>query len=205
MEKQVIISISREYGSEGHLIAEKIAKDLGIPLYDRALLDALVEEKGIKVETLEKYDEKPRRIMLSRSVKGHSNSLEEIVAFMQFEYLQKKAASGESFVVVGRCAETVLKDYNGLIPIFVMGDKAEKIAHVKEKYHLSDKAAWKKMKRHDKERKAYHNRHSEHKWRDAKGYDICINSSKIGLEKTVHILEGYIRERISEKKEVQEA
>lgn len=196
MKKQIIVSISREFGSEGHLIAEKIARELGLAFYDRNLLDAIAEEKNMKVEHLEKYDEKPRNVILSRSVNGHSNSMVDHLVQLQFEFLQKKADSGESFVIVGRCAETALKNYDGLITIFVYGDKKEKIAHVMEKYQLSEKEAILKMARHDKKRKAYHNRYSDQKWGHAKSYDLCINSSKLGKEGTERVLEAYIRERM---------
>lgn len=196
MGKQMMISISREFGSEGHLIGEKIAKDFGITLYDRRLLDAVAEEKGMDVEFLKKHDEKPKNRILSRTVKGHSNSMEENIAHMQFEFLQKKAESGESFVVIGRCSETVLKDYEGLISIFVLGEKEHKIEHVMKEYHLSRKEAIQKIKRHNRNRKAYHDHYSKHKWRDSRTYDLCINSSKLGLEETAEILEMYIKARM---------
>lgn len=196
MGKQMIISISREFGSGGHRIAEKLARDLDMKLYDRNMLDEIAKAKNIKVEYLEKFEEKPRNLMLTRRVGNYSNSMEEIVADMQFEYLREKAESGESFVVVGRCAETVLKDFEGLISIFVVGDKDKKLARVKEKYHLDETEALLKMKRHDKKRKQYHNRHSDFKWGDSRNYDICINSSKLGWERTSELLEGYIRERM---------
>lgn len=196
MAKQIMISISREFGSEGRAIAEKVAKDLGLSLYDRNILDAIAQEKNIKVEHLEKFDEKPRNPILSRSVGGHSNSMEENLVKMQFEYLQKKADSGESFVVVGRCAETALKDKAGLISVFVLGDKDTKLAHVKDKYQLSDSEAALKMIRHDTKRKVYHNRYSDFKWGDSRGYDLCINSSKLGIEKTAAMIESYVKERM---------
>lgn len=196
MAKQIMISISREFGSEGRAIAEKVAKNLGLSLYDRNILDAIAQEKNIKVEHLEKFDEKPRNPILSRSVGGHSNSMEENLVKMQFEYLQKKADSGESFVVVGRCAETALKDKEGLISVFVLGDKDTKLAHVKDKYQLSDSEAALKMIRHDTKRKVYHNRYSDFKWGDSRGYDLCINSSKLGIEKTAAMIESYVKERM---------
>lgn len=196
MEKQIIISISREFGSDGHAIAKKVAKDLGLSLYDRNILDAIAEEKNMKVEHLEKFDEKPRNPILSRSVGGHSNSMEENLVKMQFEYLQKKADSGESFVVVGRCAETALKNKEGLISIFILGDKDAKVARVKEKYQLSDSEAALKMIRHDTKRKVYHNRYSNFKWGDSRGYDLCINSSKLGIADTASLIESYVKARM---------
>ena len=79
MEKQVMISISREFGSGGRRIAEKVAEDLGLPLYDRNLLDAIAKEKDVDAEHLQKFDEKPRNPILSRSVSGHSNSMKRIL------------------------------------------------------------------------------------------------------------------------------
>lgn len=196
MDKQIIISISREFGSEGHNIAKKVAEDLGLKLYDRNILDAIAEEKQTKAEHLEKYDEQPRNLMFTRRVGEHSTSMEEHLVRMQFEYLQRKADSGESFVVVGRCAETALKDREGLIAIFVLGDKKDKHAHVMKEYQLSEAEATMKMTRHDTKRKAYHNRYSEYKWGDSRGYDLCVNSSSLGVEKTAQLIEDYIKIRM---------
>ena len=195
MKKQLIISISREFGSGGHVIAEKIAKDLGLPLYDRNILDEIAAEKNTKAEHLEKFDERPKNRVLSRTVRGYSNSMEENLAEMQFDYLKRKADSGESFVVVGRCAETVLKDREGLVSIFILGDRDKKIKRIEERYHLGESDAIAKMNRHDRKRKAYHNAYSKIKWGDSRNYDICVNSSRLGVEGTAEALERYINDR----------
>jgi len=195
MEKQLIISISREYGSAGHLVAEKVAKDLGLPLYNRNILDEVIKENGFPAENahqLKSYDEKPKNPLLSRTVRGHSNSVEENLAQMQFEYLEKKADSGESFVVLGRCSETVLAGREGLVTVFITGRRETKIAHVMESYHLSEKDALAKMTRHDKSRQAYHNRHSDFKWGDSRNYDLCISSSVAGVDGTAEVIEKYV-------------
>lgn len=193
---QTIISVSREFGSGGHLIAEKIAKDHGLKFYDRKMLDEIANENNVQVEILEKYDEKPRNAFLSRRVGAFSNSMEEILADMQFDFIQKKADSGESFVIVGRCAETVLSGREGLISIFITGDEARKLERVKKVYSLNDADAISKMRRHDRKRKQYHNRHSSFKWGDSRHYDLCINSSKLGLDGTAGALEDYIKARM---------
>lgn len=195
MERQIIISIGREFGSGGHAIAEIIAKDLGINMYDRNMLDEIAREKGIDVDSLHRFDEKPRNPFLSRSVRGYSSSMEENLAQLQFEFIKGKAASGESFVIVGRCAEHVLKDSDSVISIFVLGDKQEKIARVKAKYDLDREEALTKMTRHDKKRKAYHNSYSDSKWGDSRGYDMCVNSSRLGVEGTAKFIESYIEFR----------
>ncbi len=196
MAEQIIVSIGREFGSGGHAVGEKIAKDMGLEFIDRKMLDEIAEEKNIQVEYLEKYDEKPRKLLMSRRVGAYSNSLEEIVADMQFDYIRQKADSGKSFVIVGRCAETVLRGREKLISIFVLGDKECKLNRVKERYQLNDMEAAAKMARHDRKRKQYHNRHSDFKWGDSRGYDLCVNSSRLGIEKTAEMLEMYIKERM---------
>lgn len=195
MEKQVIIALGREFGSGGHYVAQKIAQDLGLNYYDRKILEDIAEEKNIRIEYLEKYDEKKGKVILFRNVRGYTNSLEEIVAEFQFEYLKKKADAGESFVIVGRCADEVFRGDKRLISIFVRGDREDKIQRIMERHRISMDEANKKMKRNDRERKRYHNRYSEIKWGDSRGYDICINSSKLGINKTADILEAYIKGR----------
>ncbi len=196
MAKQTIIAISREFGSEGHEIARIIAEDLGLKLYDRSMLDEMADNMGIKVEVLEKHDEKPRNFFLTRTVGKYTNSMEEIVADMQFEFIKEKADSGESFVIVGRCADSVLRGMEGLITIFVIGTKEAKVKHVMDKFDLSESEALIKMARHDKKRSQYHNRHSDGRWGDSRFYDLCINSSLLGVQGTVKILEDYIHARM---------
>ena len=170
MEKQLIISIGREFGSGGHVIAEALAKRFNIPLYDHNLLDHIAEEKNLNAEELKKFDEKPRNVLLSRTLKGHSSSPSDHIAMMQFDYLKKKAEKGESFVVVGRCAEMVLKEYEAMISLFVLGDKECKTKRVMEVYDISKEEARKKMERHDVYRKQYHNSYCDSKWGDSRSF-----------------------------------
>ena len=192
MGNQIIISISREYGSEGHTIAKQIAKDLGLPFYDRNMLDEIAKEKGFDPAVFAGADEKPRNKLLSRRVKGYSNATEDNLAQMQFEFLRKKAASGESFVVLGRCSETILKEYDSLVSIFVTGNKDRKLKHVIEKFSLSETAAAAKITKHDAYRRRYHNHYSDFKWGDSRNYDVCINSSRIGVEGTAKLLKEFV-------------
>ena len=127
MDKQVIISVGREYGSGGHYVAHKIANDLGIAYYDRSILDELAKEHNVSPEILEKYDETKGNPLLSRRVKGLSNSIDEILVEMQFDLLRKKAASGESFVIVGRCAEELFRGEERLVSIFVVADMEDRV------------------------------------------------------------------------------
>lgn len=196
MEKQVIISVSREYGSGGHLVAEMIAKKLNLPFYDRKILEDIAASSGVEIEELEKLDEQPRNLLFSRRLGSFSTSMEDHLVRMQFDYLKKKADQGESFVVVGRCSEVVLQDRKGLITVFIVGDKEEKLQNIMDKFHLSRDEAEMKRVRHDRRRKMYHNEYSETKWGDSRGYDICLNVSRLGIERTTDLLEEYIRVRM---------
>lgn len=199
MKRQMIIAVGREFGSGGHKIAENIARQLEISYYDRKILEDISEEKNIHIENLKKYDEKRRKIILSRKVKGFTNSIEEIVAEMQFRYLRDKAESGESFVIVGRCADALFRGDERLVSIFVVGDRETKIKRVMDSHRISREEAINKMEKMDKTRMQYHNRHSDVKWADPKGYDICVNSSKLGFESTANILVAYIKEYFEER------
>ena len=196
-DKQLIITIGREYGSGGHAIGEMLAEKLGIGFYDAEIIQRLSEKKGIKKETLSKYDEKPSPVLMNRSVRGYSTSLEEAVAEMQFKMIRKIAASGESFVLIGRCGETVLSKYDCLIRLFVLGDMDSRIARIMKRKRVSRKEAQKLIKTTDKRRKAYHNYYSDGKWGDSRTYDLTINSSRLGVEGTAEFLEEYIRRRMS--------
>lgn len=195
MKKQLIISVGREFGSGGHVIAETLAKRFDLPLYDSNILESIAQERNVDAKTLHRYDEVPRNILFSRRVREYSTSAEENIAQMQFEYLKKKADEGESFIVVGRCAETVLGDRPNVISLFVLGDREVKCKRVMEVYDLSERDAQFKMERHDKYRKQYHNYYCKDKWGDSRAYDLCINSSRLGFDETVNELEDYINRR----------
>ena len=194
MSKQLIISVSREYGSGGHEIAEKISKALGIRLIDRTFLKEIAEAKHLNAADLERYDEKPIKMFMSRTVRNYSNSVEENIAQLQFDYLKELAAKGDSFVVVGRCSETCLAGNPNLHTFFILGDMEHKIERVMRIYDLDRDKARDKIRRHDRTRKAYHNNHSKGKWGDSRNYDLCINSSRLGVDGTTDLILQYIKE-----------
>lgn len=197
MDKQIIITIGREFGSGGHVIAEQLAEKLNLPLYDRKMISEVAEASGMDARVFEKYDEKPVNVLFSRTVNGHSNSIEDHIAERQFDFLRKKAEAGESFIVVGRCAETIFKNNASAFHIFILADKEFKVKRVTEKYNLSESEAIAKMYRHDKRRKVYHNRYSKGKWGDSRNYDLCVKSSALGVEQTVDSLIDIIQKRFA--------
>ncbi|SEA04744.1 Cytidylate kinase [Pseudobutyrivibrio sp. ACV-2] len=197
---QFIISVGREYGSGGHEIATVLSERFNVPLYDRNMLDQLAARNGIDADSLHQHEEMKRRGLV-RTVREHSSSMQDSVAQLQFRFIREKAESGESFVVVGRCAENVLRDNPALISIFVRGDEKTKAERISRLYKLTILEAKAKMFRHDKKRKAYHNYYSKMKWGDSRGYDICINSSLMGVEETAELLYQMISTYLKNKEQ----
>ncbi len=196
MKKQLIISLGREYGSGGHVIAQMLADHYQIPLYNYNLMRNIADEKNLDANELEKYDEKRRNKVFSRTVKGYSNSPEDNICKMQFDYLRKKSSEGESFVIVGRCAEEILKDNPIMISIFILADMDFKVRRTMEDKSLSWDDAQKKVLYCNRERKGYHNSYCKGKWGDSRNYELSINSSKLGLEETAEIIIQYIDKKL---------
>lgn len=195
MEKQLIISVGREYGSGGHEIAEKLSRHYGIQLFDHNLLDEIAAKKNVNMDHLKELDEKHKNLLSSRTVRGLSNSPEENLLYLQFDFLRDKADAGESFVIVGRCSETILKQYDSMISIFILGDRDKKIERIMRLYHLTESQAVKKIREKDVQRRRYHNSFCVKKWGDCRNYDISINSSRLGVDGTVKLLTDYIDSR----------
>ena len=194
MGKQIIISVGREFGSGGHEIAERLAKHYNIPLYDKGIFDHVEEKGSISADVAKYFDEKPvNPIFYPVAMDGSYLPLEQTVANHIFDFIRAKGdKEKESFVIVGRCAEYVLRDNPNLISIFILGDREVKKQRVMEKYGLDEKAAYSKMKKADKMRKTYHNFYADGKWGDSRSYDICINSSTLGIDNTLDTLIAYI-------------
>lgn len=194
--ENMIITIGREFGSGGHIIGERLAEYYNIPLYDKDLLIKVAEENDIEYEDLEGYEESPINILLSRTVNGFSSSLQDAIAHLEFDFIEEHAEFGESFVIVGRCAEEVLKDNPNAVKIFVLGDFDAKVRQIMRQFDLSEEDAIDEIKRTDKRRKSYHNHYCETKWGDSRNYDISINSSRFGIEETAEFLKTYIDLRL---------
>jgi len=192
VNKQVIICIGRQFGSGGHEIGEKLSRRLGFSFIDRKMLDKLVTSVKIEKSVADKYK---RKSYFSRESDVVVDSIGAMVNELQFDYLNEVADSGTSFVIVGRLADQVLKGRDNLITIFITADNRARVSRVMNKYDMDFEAAKEKIKRHDANRKRFHNSQLRNSWGNAKRYDLCINSSKLGIDGTVDLIEGYIRKR----------
>lgn len=191
MEKQLIISISRQYGSGGYTIGKKLAEKLGCEFFDRNLLDELAAQMGVDTNDFTKYDERPRKMFFSRTVRGMSNSPEQNLAELQFALLKSKAADGDNFVVVGRCSDEIFEGLANVVKVFICAEEKDKIKEVTELFNVSESEAKKKCSRHDKKRRAYHDYYCKKPWGQIDSYDLCVNSSVLGIDATVDVIYDY--------------
>lgn len=194
--EQLIISIGREFGSGGHEIGERLAKRFQISFYDHRLMEEIAAIRDLDHEALAQYDEKnQQKPLITRTVCGMSNDHAKNIAEIQFDYMKKMAADGKSFVIIGRCSEEILKGHPALISFFMLGDIDKKIQRIAKIYKVSDEKALKMIQERNKKRKTYHNTYCKMKWGDARNYDLCVNTSRMDIDRIVDFLEGYIRER----------
>jgi len=191
-EKQLIVVIGREHGSYGHEVAAKLAEKRGIKLYDKQILNDLAEHYDLGEDFVDKYDEKPRNQVLARLNSTKDVPMEDVLAQKVFLYERRLAASGESFVIVGRCADSVLRDNPNMINIFITGSVEDRIAHIMESKGLSYEDAADRVWKVDHDRKMYHDDYSDTKWSQTDAYDLVINCPKIGLDNTVALIDQYI-------------
>lgn len=196
MNKQLIIAIGGEYGAGAHVIAERLAEEYNIPVYDARILQYIAEEKNIDIEKIQKFDEMMKNRLFSRTVSGFSSSPEETVAQMEFDFLKEKAANGNSFIVVNRCANSLLSSYEGLVSIFVTSDMQHKAERIMNLYEVSEDKAKLMILKNNKNRKSYHNYYCKEKWGDSRYYELTINSGKIGLDAAAEVVQNYIAKRV---------
>ncbi|MBR5406529.1 MAG: cytidylate kinase-like family protein [Lachnospiraceae bacterium] len=198
-----VITIGRQFGSGGREIGEKLAGKYGVKFYDKDLLKRAARESGICPELFENNDEKPTSSFLYNLVSdtyafGYSSPYVEMplshkVFLAQFDTIKKIASEGPC-VIVGRCADYALSDLKNRLSIFINAPLEDRIARIKVKYNEEkDEARLKDMViKNDKARANYYNYYSSKKWGRADSYDLCINSSILGIDGTVELISGFI-------------
>lgn len=197
-----VITIARGYGSGGRTIGQMLAKKLGIGYYDRELLRLASEDSGINEQLFAKADENVKNTLLykvaRKTYKGElilPDSEDFISNDNLFNYqakIIKELAATESCVIVGRCADYILKDLDHVVKVFVYAPLPDCVDRLEEMYGEPRKVLEKKITTIDKKRSAYYNYYTGSGWNDAYHYDLCLNTSKMSFEKGVQIIESYI-------------
>ena len=187
LDKQVIITISREYGSGGRYIGKLVADKLGIKLYDKEFVEKLAEDTGLSAEYIENNEQKrsPLEILNNGYYSGLNNSDE---LFIKESELIKEVTNRESCVIIGRCADFILKDNDNVVKVFVSSNMNDKIQRATEFYGIAKNKAEKEINRINKLRASHYKYYTEREWKDMSNYDICINSDKIGIENAANLI-----------------
>ena len=194
LENQVIITLSREYGSGGRYIGKLVAEKLGIKLYDKEFIAKLAEETGLSLEYIENNEQK-RGVLETLNngyYSGLSNSDE---LFIKESGLIKKVASENSCVIVGRCADFILKENQNVFKVFVYSNMENKVKRAIDIYGLDKNKAEKEINRINKLRANHYKYYTEKDWNNPENYDICINSDSLGVEKAADLICEMIKEK----------
>lgn len=216
MSKRYVIVIGRQFGSGGHEIGVKLAEKLGIPLYDKEILAHIAEEQGITPERLHKMDENLRgNHLLNVGIQAQKFNIYNVGLLFEtdtstmisrdqvYEWQSKKIrelADQGPCVIIGRCADDVLRDDPGLISVFITAPlivREERIArlypnHPRENYESHIEF----IQKMDKARANYYSFHTDREWADMGNYHLCLDSSKLGIDGTVDLLAAYVEHMI---------
>ena len=203
MKGNLVITIGRECGSSGRLIGQRLAEDLGVKCYDKELMSLAAKNSGLCEELFKTHDEKPTNSFLYSLVMdtysmGYNTSaymdmpINHKIFLAQFDTI-KKLANEESCVIVGRCADYALADYPNTVTVFISGNEEDKIKSLMERHGLTEQKAKDLMIKTDKRRASYYNYYSSKKWGGSRSYDLCLNSSAVGLEGAVEVIKAFAR------------
>ncbi len=198
-----IITITRQYGSGGHDIGQLLSEKLGIKFYDKELISLAAKESDVDPEIFEQADEKPTNSLLYSLSVGLYNygngfgSMGDLPVNDKLYIAQHKVlkdlAEKEPFIVVGRCADYVLKDYPNVIKVFIHADLEVRIKRALQEYDIEPARAKHAVVKADKNRANYYSFYSGQKWGQADNYDLCINTTHLSIEQAVDVIINYVK------------
>ncbi len=199
MSENIIITVGRQFGSGGHEIGRRLSQELGLKLYDKELLKLVAEESGICEKVLENFDEQPTSSLLYSlvmdvypSMNYVGTTLNQQVFQAQFDSIRRLGETGNC-VLVGRAADYILRDKENLTSVFIHADLNWRTKRVAEFEHISMDKARDLVVKADKKRANFYNFQTENRWGQAASYDLCVDSSDLGIDNAVKLIETYIR------------
>lgn len=202
-----VITIARQYGSGGKTIGEMLAKDLGIEYYNKDLIIKASEESGINVDLFANADEKSKSPFSKFKKKNYggevlppsdANFTSEENLFNYQAKIIRDLADKESCIIIGRAADYILKDRDNVLSVFVHAPHDFLMEQAAKKHSMSSKELEKYIAKIDKERAEYYKLHTGREWTDARNYDLCLDSSKLGFERCVEEIKAYMKVRFGE-------
>ena len=192
----MIITIGRQHGSNGHAVAETLARRLNIPCYSKEIVDRTARDSNFSHEVIRSYDEK--RISPFIAPSTHFFGMDEgfrlnmQIASAQFEAIRSLADEGDA-VFVGRCADYVLRSREDLVRIFLMADMPYRIKTVMERKSLTQDQAKKLIREVDMDRSSYYRYYTDQTWGESGCYDLCLNVGRVGIEGAAESIEAFIK------------
>ena len=203
MKKRTVITIARQFGSGGHEIGEKLAEKFEIPFYDRALIELAAQKSGLSPEEVSRIDERASGSLLysiSTGLLGVGAPLaygqlpvNDTLYLIQSEIIQNKAKEG-SCVIVGRCADYVLRDDPAAIHLFLYAPLPARVERIMKLYNLNEAKATELIQKTDKRRASYHNYYALTKWGKMENYHFAIDTALLGADGTVNLLSTMIEQ-----------
>ncbi|MGN0487644.1 MAG: AAA family ATPase [Ruminococcus sp.] len=198
-----IITISRQFGSGGREIAEKLSEKLGIKFYDKELISMAAKESGVHPEVFESVDEKATNSLLyslSMGMYSFGNNFSPLdgmpindkLYLLQHKIIKQVADEGPC-VIVGRCADYVLRDRKDVVKVFIYADMDFRIKRAVETKDIKESKAEQVILKTDKSRANYYNFYSGKKWGLTESYDLCINRSSLTADQTVDVIDSYLK------------
>ena len=202
---KLVITIARQYGSGGKTIGKMLADDLGIECYNREILRMASDDSGINEKFFNQADEKLKNTPLFRIAKNiykggliPPDSDDFVSTDNLFNYqakIIKELSERESCIIVGRCADFVLRDNPNVISVFVHGSKEFCLQQALERSSMSEREMEKFIAKTDKARGDFYRYHTGREWIDARNYDLCLDCSKLGFEKCMEAIKAYAKVR----------
>ena len=199
MAETMIITIGRQFGSGGHQVGRKLAKELGLKIYDKELLKLVAEESGICEKVLENYDEKPTSSLMYSIVMDVYPSMNYVGTTLNQQIYQaqydaiRRLGERESCVIVGRGADYILRDCKDLTSVFVHAPLDFRVKRVAEFEHITEAKARDMVIKADKKRASFYNFQTEKKWGAVDSYNLAVDTSDLGIDGAVKLIQQYIR------------
>lgn len=198
MNKNIIITIGRQFGSGGKSVADALGAKLGIPVYDHELIIKAAQDSGFSAELFVQSDEKKRFFSLSSIFAGsYSTDTENYMSDkglfkMQCETIRKIAAEG-SAIIVGRCSDYILRDMDCLLNVFLTSPAEVRAERVASRLGIGRDEAAEMLEKKDKARAEYYNYYTFGDWGVASTYDLCLDSSILGIDGTADFIIDFAR------------
>lgn len=198
MTQKIVVTIGREFGSQGRKIGKLLAKELGVSFYDKNLISMAAEETGIREELLDSADEKVvSRLLDAYAPTGMSYGTLNDRLYRSQSKIIKDIASKESCVIVGRLADYILSDKD-CIKVFIYAPFEQRVQTVMERENIPENQARKLTKKMDKIRKSYYQLYADRSWNQKEGKHLMIDSSLLGVERTVDLLKTVVELKLEE-------